>query len=259
MIAPANARPNDRPNEPPAELTPAASLTRSSSIGRERVVVQLRDEQAEPGAGEDQRDDEIPARVGARHERQQHEDARRRAARTREDDPARAAVARLAAGDERDGEHRQRQRREREAGLHRVVLEHHLQVDRERDHHPAEGDLLQRLRLDPEPEVLSTRRARCRAAPSCPPACGGAATRRAAPSRRCPSTSSAPTASPPSSQTRIESTRPPMPTAESTAPTTSMPRAPVYGTSCTQPAAHQDDGDDRRPRRGTRCARTGRS
>jgi hypothetical protein len=33
MIAPANARPKERPKEPPAELTPAASLTRSSSIG----------------------------------------------------------------------------------------------------------------------------------------------------------------------------------------------------------------------------------
>jgi hypothetical protein len=33
MIAPANASPKERPNEPPAELTPAASLTRSSSIG----------------------------------------------------------------------------------------------------------------------------------------------------------------------------------------------------------------------------------
>ena len=33
MIAPANARPNDSPNEPAAEFTPAASLTRSSSIG----------------------------------------------------------------------------------------------------------------------------------------------------------------------------------------------------------------------------------
>ena len=33
MIAPANARPNDSPNEPPAEFTPAASLTCSSSIG----------------------------------------------------------------------------------------------------------------------------------------------------------------------------------------------------------------------------------
>ena len=36
MIAPAKARPNDRPNDPAAELTPAASLTRSSVIG-ERV------------------------------------------------------------------------------------------------------------------------------------------------------------------------------------------------------------------------------
>ena len=33
MIAPANARPKESPNEPAAELTPAASLTRSSEIG----------------------------------------------------------------------------------------------------------------------------------------------------------------------------------------------------------------------------------
>ena len=33
MIAPANASPNDSPKEPAAELTPAASLTRSSEIG----------------------------------------------------------------------------------------------------------------------------------------------------------------------------------------------------------------------------------
>jgi hypothetical protein len=33
MIPPATASPNDRPNDPPAELTPAASLTRSSSMG----------------------------------------------------------------------------------------------------------------------------------------------------------------------------------------------------------------------------------
>ncbi len=36
MIAPANASPNDSPKDPAAELTPAASLTRSSEIG-ERV------------------------------------------------------------------------------------------------------------------------------------------------------------------------------------------------------------------------------
>ena len=33
MMAPANASPNDRPNDPAAELMPAASLTRSSEIG----------------------------------------------------------------------------------------------------------------------------------------------------------------------------------------------------------------------------------
>ena len=33
MTPPANARPNESPNDPPAEFTPAASLTRSSEIG----------------------------------------------------------------------------------------------------------------------------------------------------------------------------------------------------------------------------------
>ena len=33
MMAPANANPNDSPNDPAAEFTPAASLTRSSEIG----------------------------------------------------------------------------------------------------------------------------------------------------------------------------------------------------------------------------------
>ncbi len=33
MMPPAIASPNDRPNDPPAEFTPAASLTRSSSMG----------------------------------------------------------------------------------------------------------------------------------------------------------------------------------------------------------------------------------
>ncbi len=33
ITAPASARPSESPNEPPAELTPAASLMRSSEIG----------------------------------------------------------------------------------------------------------------------------------------------------------------------------------------------------------------------------------
>ena len=33
MMAPAKASPNESPNDPAAEFTPAASLTRSSEIG----------------------------------------------------------------------------------------------------------------------------------------------------------------------------------------------------------------------------------
>ena len=33
MMPPATASPNDSPNDPAAEFTPAASLTRSSAIG----------------------------------------------------------------------------------------------------------------------------------------------------------------------------------------------------------------------------------
>jgi hypothetical protein len=43
---------------------------------------------------------------------------------------------------------------EREPRLQGVVLEHHLEVDREGDHHPAERDLLERLAGDPQAEVL---------------------------------------------------------------------------------------------------------
>jgi hypothetical protein len=61
--------------------------------------------------------------------------------------PARLPATRATA------KHAQRQRRERQAGLHRVVLQHHLQVDRQRDHQPAERNLLQCLRRDAEAEV----------------------------------------------------------------------------------------------------------
>ncbi len=63
-------------------------------------------------------------------------------------------AAELPACQQRDGEHAQRQGRDREARLQRVVLEHHLQEDRERDHQPAQGDLLEGLGRDPEAEVL---------------------------------------------------------------------------------------------------------
>jgi hypothetical protein len=40
-----------------------------------------------------------------------------------------------------------------------VVFQHHLQVDRERDHQAAKGDLLQRLRRDAKAEVLRLEKA----------------------------------------------------------------------------------------------------
>ena len=60
----------------------------------------------------------------------------------------------LLAGQQRHAEHGQRQRRQRQAGLHRVVLQHHLQVDRQDDHRAAQSDLLEQLPGDPEPEQL---------------------------------------------------------------------------------------------------------
>src|SRR5215471_19937909 len=60
-MAPANASPNDRPNDPPAEFTPAASLTRSSSMGGQRQVVELGDQQAQPRSGDCQGHDQVPA------------------------------------------------------------------------------------------------------------------------------------------------------------------------------------------------------
>jgi hypothetical protein len=43
----------------------------------------------------------------------------------------------------------QRERREGQARLQRVVLQHHLQVDRQHDHRAAQGDLLEHLPGNP--------------------------------------------------------------------------------------------------------------
>ena len=55
------------------------------------------------------------------------------------------------------------------------------------------------------------------------------------PSDAAPVTRNAPTASPPSCQIRIPSTMPPMPRTDRTAPTTSIRRSPMYGTSRMSP------------------------
>ena len=143
-------------------------------------------------------------------------------------------------------EHAQRQRRQRQAGLHGVVLEDHLQEDRQGDHQPAEGDLLHHLPRDPEPERLPTGTGQGRSASACQRACAGPATRRAAPWRWRRRPMSAATDSPPSCQTRMPSTIPPMPTTDSTDPTTSTDRGPVYGTSRTSLMPDEHERDDQR-------------
>ena len=47
MIAPAKASPNDSPNEPRAEFTPGGLADALLRDRRQRVVVELRDQQAE--------------------------------------------------------------------------------------------------------------------------------------------------------------------------------------------------------------------
>ena len=56
-------------------------------------------------------------------------------------------------GENRCREHGQRERSEGQAGLQRVVFERDLEKDRQRDHRAAQGDVLERLLGDPDPEV----------------------------------------------------------------------------------------------------------
>ena len=180
MIAPAKARPKERPNDPRGGVHPGRLAHPLLGDRGERVVVELRHEQAEADAGDDQRDDEAPAGVRARDDR----DAAAAMPRVTARNPAWMIAARPAPpgplpGEQRDREHAQRQRREREAGLQRVVLEHHLQEDRQRDHRAAEGDLLQQLAADRRSGTASTRTGPGRSARPCRRACAGRATRRA--------------------------------------------------------------------------------
>ena len=64
-----------------------------------------------------------------------------------------APAAGPSSGEDRDGEHRQRERSDGQARLQGVVLELDLQEDRQRDHRPAERDVLEHLPGEPDPEV----------------------------------------------------------------------------------------------------------
>ena len=93
------------------------------------------------------------ARIRARDERDHDEDAHAESAK-----PARmrlrGGASRPPAREQRDEEHRQRERRERDAGLQRVVSEVELEVDGQCDEEAAEGDVLQDALADPEAEEL---------------------------------------------------------------------------------------------------------
>ena len=76
MMAPANANPNDSPNDPAAELTPAASLDPFLRNRRQRVVVELRHQQPQTAAGNHKWDQEIPAGLSSGNDRDQHQPCR---------------------------------------------------------------------------------------------------------------------------------------------------------------------------------------
>ena len=124
------------------------------------VVVELGHQQAQPRPCDHQRHEEVPAGIAARHDRDQRRHADRQEREAHPDDAARSARSRPLAGEERHAEHREREGRHRQTCLHRVVLEHHLQEDRDRDHRAAQSDLLQHLSGDPEPEHLRSEQVR---------------------------------------------------------------------------------------------------
>ena len=93
-------------------------------------------------------------RVGLRDDRDHGQHADAQEGEPSPDQAGRAALARALPGEQGGDEHGQRQRRQREAGLQRVVLQVELEVDRQRDHQPAQGDVLQDALPDAEVEEL---------------------------------------------------------------------------------------------------------
>ena len=120
-IAPAKARPKDEP-ERAAGRVHAGRLADALLLDRgERVVVELGDEEPEPGTGDQKWSDKRPAGVGVRDDRDQNADADADST-----NPMRMILLglRLPAflpGEQRNAEHAERERRDREAGLQRVV------------------------------------------------------------------------------------------------------------------------------------------
>ena len=185
---------------------------------RQRVVVELRHQQAQPGAGDDQRDGQPPAGIRAGHDREQDQDAQREQREAGADDARRAPVARPACRPASP-------RRTCSATAARATARPAARCTRA----PSGGRSAARS---------SRRRARSAGASvrRCPAGRWTDANRSGSmsvslPSRlrrtshqanrtrdTAPMASRAPTAAPPSSHTRMPSTMPPMPSTDRTAP-----------------------------------------
>ena len=149
----AGHREAERQPERPRRRVHAGRLADALVVDRgERVVVELRHQQSETRSRDHQRYEEDPAGVGIGHDRHDQRDAHRAEREPGPDDLGRAPATGPPSGEDRDGEHRQGERSDREARLQRVVLELDLQEDRQRDHRPAERHVLQQLPGDPDPE-----------------------------------------------------------------------------------------------------------
>ena len=219
---------------------------------RQRVVVQLRDEQAEPGAGDEQRERRGPARrpragttgmsttMPIVDQREADPDDRCSGRRWPARFPARRATANMLSDSGAS---------DRPASIASYSRTICRKIGRAIIS-AAEGDLLEHLPGDAEPERRRPEQVGVEQRRLALHACGGRSHQTSAASATAPSAISAPTASPPSCHTRMPSTMPPMPTTDSTAPTTSIGAWSGVRHVLDQLDAAEHDDDDRAPRGG---------
>ena len=161
-------------------LKPARLAGLRGRDGGHDHVPELRGEQ--PGARADERERDLEAGVVEGHvERREHHD---RADADRDQPDLRDGARRAPGGDpraqQREDEHRHRQRKQALAGLERVEPQHDLQVHRDDEEGAHQDELLADQRREPRPQLRDAAAAPCRAAGR------GRGGRGAAPTRRTP-------------------------------------------------------------------------
>ena len=150
MIAPAKARPKERPKRSGRRRHPGGLADPLLRDRRKRVVVELGGQEAETGSRDRQGEQQRKAGVRRRDERDQDHHRCHEQHEAREHDACRSPLARFLPGEHRDTEHGEREGGERQARFERVVAPDELEVDRQRDQHPAQRDLLKKYLGDPE-------------------------------------------------------------------------------------------------------------